>query len=205
MHNALFDGPLTHAAGRIFIIHHRQQKVNRQTAQKIMLRISRNCATFWKKVLDFLRLRWYNVREVKGGTPKGFQKDFEKNRKNLLTNSARHDIIGTEVKGKRFLKRRKATVKKLPKNFKKPLDKPSEKCYNESTRKPNAPWKVNILLRYQTSESLKRSSKNLLTNRRKYDIIKSQKDKDSPKNQKGFEYGKDQQDSYHQGYAFRGH
>jgi hypothetical protein len=77
--------------------------------------------------------------EVKRGTPKGFQKDFEKNRKNLLTNSARHDIIGTEVKGKRFLKRRKATVKKLPKNFKKPLDKPSEKCYNESTRKPNAP------------------------------------------------------------------
>lgn len=70
--------------------------------------------------------------EVKRGTPKGFQKDFEKNRKNLLTNSARHDIIGTEVKGKRFLKRRKATVKK-------PLDKPSEKCYNESTRKPNAP------------------------------------------------------------------
>ena len=67
------------------------------------------------------------------------QKDFEKNRKSLLTNSARHDIIGTEVKGKRFLKRRKATVKKLPKNFKKPLDKPSEKCYNESTRKPNAP------------------------------------------------------------------
>lgn len=56
--------------------------------------------------------------EVKRGTPKGFQKDFEKNRKNLLTNSARHDIIGTEVKGKRFLKRRKATVKKLPKNFK---------------------------------------------------------------------------------------
>lgn len=143
--------------------------------------------------------------EVKRGTPKGFQKDFEKNRKNLLTNSARHDIIGTEVKGKRFLKRRKATVKKLPKNFKKPLDKPSEKCYNESTRKPNAPWKVNISLRYQTSESLKRSSKNLLTNRRKYDIIKSQKDKDSPKHQKGFEYGKDQQDSYHQGYAFRGH
>ena len=77
--------------------------------------------------------------EVKRGTPKGFQKDFEKNRKNLLTNSARHDIISTEVKGKRFLKRRKATVKKLPKNFKKPLDKPSEKCYNESTRKPNAP------------------------------------------------------------------
>lgn len=77
--------------------------------------------------------------EVKRGTPKGFQKDFEKNRKNLLTNSARHDIIGTEVKGKRFLKRRKATVKKLPKNFKKPLDKPSEKCYNESTRKPNEP------------------------------------------------------------------
>ena len=55
--------------------------------------------------------------EVKRGTPKGFQKDFEKNRKNLLTNSARHDIIGTEVKGKRFLKRRKATVKKLPKNL----------------------------------------------------------------------------------------
>lgn len=137
--------------------------------------------------------------EVKRGTPKGFQKDFEKNRKNLLTNSARHDIIGTEVKGKRFLKRRKATVKKLPKNFKKPLDKPSEKCYNKSTRKPN------ILSRYQTSESLKRSSKNLLTNRRKYDIIKSQKDKDSPKNQKGFEYGKDQQNSYHQGHAFRGH
>lgn len=77
--------------------------------------------------------------EVKRGTPKGFQKDFEKNRKNLLTNSARHDIIGTEVKGKRFLKRRKATVKKLPKNFKKPLDKPSEKCYNKSTRKPNEP------------------------------------------------------------------
>ena len=65
--------------------------------------------------------------EVKRGTPKGFQKDFEKNRKNLLTNSARHDII------------------------------------------------------------------------------KSQKDKDSPKNQKGFEHGKDQQDPYHQGYAFRGH
>lgn len=56
--------------------------------------------------------------EVKRGAPKGFQKDFEKNRKNLLTNSVRHDIIGTEVKGKRFLKRRKATVKKLPKNFK---------------------------------------------------------------------------------------
>ena len=61
MHNALFDGPLTHAAGRIFIIHHRQQKVNRQTAQKIMLRISRNCATFQQKVLDFRRLRWYTV------------------------------------------------------------------------------------------------------------------------------------------------
>lgn len=44
--NALFDGPLAHAASRIFIIHHRQQKVNRQTAQKIMPRISRNCATF---------------------------------------------------------------------------------------------------------------------------------------------------------------
>nr|DAV01774.1 MAG TPA: hypothetical protein [Caudoviricetes sp.] len=56
-----------------------------------------------------------------------------------MTNSARHDIISTEVKGKRFLKRRKATVKKLPKNFKKPLDKPSEKCYNKSTRKPNEP------------------------------------------------------------------
>lgn len=76
--------------------------------------------------------------EVKRGTPKGSKKIL-KNRKNLLTNSARHDIIGTEVKGKRFLKRRKVTVKKLPKNFKKPLDKPSEKCYNESTRKPNAP------------------------------------------------------------------
>jgi hypothetical protein len=59
--------------------------------------------------------------EVKRGTPKGFQKDFEKNRKNLLTNSARHDIIGTEVKGKRFLKRRKATVKKLPKKTSKNL------------------------------------------------------------------------------------
>ena len=78
MHNALFVGPLAHAAGRIFIIHHRQQKVNRQTAQKIMLWISRNCATFQQKVLDFRRLQWYNVREVKGGTPKGFQKDFEK-------------------------------------------------------------------------------------------------------------------------------
>lgn len=77
--------------------------------------------------------------EVKRGAPKGSKKILKKNRKNLLTNSARHDIIGTEVKGKRFLKRRTATVKKLPKNFKKPLDKPSEKCYNESTRKPNAP------------------------------------------------------------------
>lgn len=77
--------------------------------------------------------------EVKRGAPKGSKKILKKNRKNLLTNSARHDIIGTEVKGKRFLKRRKATVKKLPKNFKKPLDKPSEKCYNESTKKPNEP------------------------------------------------------------------
>jgi hypothetical protein len=80
----------------------------------------------------------YCLQKLREGAER-LQKDFEKNRKNLLTNSARHDIIDTEVKGKRFLKRRKATVKKLPKNFKKPLDKPSEKCYNESTRKPNAP------------------------------------------------------------------
>lgn len=97
-----------------------------------------------------------------------------------MTNFAKHDIIATEVKGKWFLKRRKATVKKFSKNFKKALDKLSKTCYNESTNK-----------RYQTFKGLKRNSKNLLTNRRKYDIIKSQKDKDSPKNQKGFEYGKD--------------
>lgn len=59
--------------------------------------------------------------------------------KKFLTSGAGGGILFTEVKGKRFLKRRKATVKKLPKNFKKPLDKPSEKCYNESTRKPNEP------------------------------------------------------------------
>lgn len=129
----------------------------------------------------------YLIQKLREGRQKA-PKRFWKNRKNLLTNSARHDIIGTEVKGKRFLKRRKATVKKFPKKL---LDKPSEKCYNESTKKPNGPWKVNILSRYQTPKSLKRSSKNLLTNRRKYDIIKSQKDKDSPKNQKGFEHGKD--------------
>lgn len=124
---------------RIFIIHHRQQKVNRQTAQKIMLRISRNCATFQQKVLDFRRRWWYTVYRSQERDAERLQKDFEKNRKNLLTNSARYNIIGTEVKGKRFLKRRKATVKKLPKNFKKPLDKPSEKCYNESTKKSNEP------------------------------------------------------------------
>lgn len=56
--------------------------------------------------------------EVKRGTPKGFQKDFEKNRKNLLTNSARHDIIGTEVKGKRFLKRRKRQSRNFRKTSK---------------------------------------------------------------------------------------
>lgn len=139
MHNALFGGPLAHAAGRIFIIHHRQQKVNRQTAQKSCLGSPEIVQLFSKKFLTSGACGGILFTEVKRGTPKGFQKDFEKNRKNLLTNSARHDIIGTEVKGKRFLKRRKATVKKLPKNFKKPLDKPSEKCYNESTRKPNAP------------------------------------------------------------------
>ena len=128
------------AAGRIFIIHHRQQKVNRQTAQKIMPRISRNCATFQQKVLDFRRpMVVYCLQKLREGRRKASKKILKKIEKNLLTNSARHDIIGTEVKGKRFLKRRKATVKKLPKNFKKPLDKPSEKCYNESTRKPNAP------------------------------------------------------------------
>ena len=104
--------------------------------------------------------------------------------KKFLTSGADGDIIATEVKGKQFLKRRKATVKKFSKNFKKALDKLSKTCYNESTNK-----------RYQTFKGLKRNSKNLLTNRRKYDIIKSQKDKDSPKNQKGFEYGKDY--SYH--------
>ena len=121
--------------------------------------------------------------EVKRGAPKGSKKILKKS-KNLLTNSAKHDIIATEVKGKRFLKRRKATVKKISKNFKKALDKLSKACYNKSTNK-----------RYQTFKGLKRNSKNLLTNRRKYDIIKSQKDKDSPKNPKGFEYGKDY--SYH--------
>ena len=75
--------------------------------------------------------------EVKREGAERLQKDFEKIEKNLLTNSARHDIIDTEVKGKRFLKRRKATVKKILKTSKKPLDKPSEKCYNESTKKPN--------------------------------------------------------------------
>lgn len=82
----------------------------------------------------------YCLQKLREGRRKASKKILKKIEKNLLTNSARHDIIGTEVKGKRFLKRRKATVKKLPKkNFKKPLDKPSEKCYNESTRKPNVP------------------------------------------------------------------
>ena len=104
-----------------------------------MFRISRNCATFQKKFLTSGVGGGILIIEVKRGTPKGSKKILKKNRKNLLTNFARRDIIGTEVKGKRFLKRRGATVEKLPKNFKKPLDKPSEKCYNESTKKSNEP------------------------------------------------------------------
>lgn len=139
MHNALFDGPLAPAAAEFSLYTTASKKSIGKLHKKSCLGSPEIVQLFERKFLTSGACGGILFTEVKRGTPKGFQKDFEKNRKNLLTNSARHDIIGTEVKGKRFLKRRKATVKKLPKNFKKPLDTPSEKCYNESTRKPNEP------------------------------------------------------------------
>ena len=122
MHNALSGGPTTIALGRIFIIHHRQQKVNRQIAQKIKFWFSRNCAFFFeKKVLTFVADGGILSPEVKRGAPKGSKKIFEKIKKNLLTNFARHDIIDPEVKGKQFLKRRKWQSRKFQKKTSKNL------------------------------------------------------------------------------------
>ena len=93
-------GPHTFAAGRISIISHGTQKVNRQIAQKIKFWFSpKLCIFFEKKVLTFGADGGILSPEVKRGTPKGSKKIFEKIKKNLLTNFARHDIISTEVKG----------------------------------------------------------------------------------------------------------
>ena len=73
--------------------------------------------------------------EVKRGAPKGFQKDFEKNRKNLLTGSTRYAIIGTEVKGT-ALETANSDSQEISKKLQKPIDKPSEKCYNGSIKGP---------------------------------------------------------------------
>ena len=77
----------------------------------------------------------------------------------------------------------RGSLKKIKKNLKKPLDKLPKVWYNKDVKREERE-KSKVCAEKNFSEMPKKD----LTNSELYDIIKSQKDKDSPKNQKGNYY-----------------